>query len=328
MSTPALGRLERLDLRYAWSSEAGSFTPWLAQEENLALLSETIGIDLELEAQEQQVGPFRADVLCRDSGTQTWVLIENQLERTDHIHLGQLLTYAAGLNAVTIVWIAQEFREEHRAALDWLNEITDDQFSFFGLEVELWQIGNSEPAPKFNIVCQPNDWIKKVRDAGVRTLTDTKLNQLKFWSAFREYMSDNSSLRCTKPLPQPYMPISIGKTGFLLSAVAATYEVDVPDGISAIRAELVLCSKDAKFYYDIFESEREQINADFGEPLQWYRPEQGRNCKIFVRRPAEIMDQTKWQEYHEWLRIKLEALHKTFFDRIRNLPLPSQENIE
>ena len=146
-----LGRLERVKLREAWSTEAQDFTPWLAREENLAILSETLEVELQPEAQEKSVGPFRADILCRnadDGGT--WVLIENQLERTDHLHLGQLLTYAAGLNAVTICWIAASFTDEHRAALDWLNEITDERFHFFGLEVELWRIGDSEPAPKFN----------------------------------------------------------------------------------------------------------------------------------------------------------------------------------
>ena len=117
MTTTNLGRLEPIELREVWISEAGDFTPWLASEENLTLLGDTIGLDLELEAQEKSVGPFRADILCKDTASNDWVLIENQLERTDHTHLGQLMTYAAGLKAVTIVWIADRFTEEHRAAL-------------------------------------------------------------------------------------------------------------------------------------------------------------------------------------------------------------------
>jgi hypothetical protein len=152
MNTKPLGRLQKVDLREAWVSEANDFTPWLAQEENLKLLGDTIGIELELESQEKSVGPFRADILCKDTVTDNWVLIENQLERTDHTHLGQLLTYAAGLNAVTIVWIAERFTEEHRATLDWLNERTDEKINVFGLEVELWRIGDSPIAPKFNII--------------------------------------------------------------------------------------------------------------------------------------------------------------------------------
>jgi hypothetical protein len=117
------------------------------------VLGDTIGFDLEVEAQEKQVGPFRADILCKDLRTGNWVLIENQLERTDHIHLGQLLVYASGLKAVTIVWIARQFTDEHRATLDWLNSITDEEFQFFGLEIELWCIGSSPPAPNL-ISCQ------------------------------------------------------------------------------------------------------------------------------------------------------------------------------
>ncbi|MDA3857468.1 MAG: DUF4268 domain-containing protein, partial [Roseovarius sp.] len=122
-----LGRLRRVELRNIWQSEAQDFTHWLAREDNLTLLGETLGIDLELEAVEQNVGPFRADILCKDTLSDRWVLVENQLERTDHTHLGQLMTYAAGLDAVTIVWIAARVADEHRAAMDWLNEITDSE---------------------------------------------------------------------------------------------------------------------------------------------------------------------------------------------------------
>ena len=168
MKTKPLGRLEKVDLREYWKREDTHFTPWLAQEENISLLGDTIDMELEVQGQEANVGPFRADVLCRNTADDTLVLIENQLERTDHTHLGQLITYAAGLDAVTLVWVVQRFTEEHRAALDWLNRITDDDFHFFGLEIELWQIGDSVAAPKFNLVAKPNDWSKSVRDAATK----------------------------------------------------------------------------------------------------------------------------------------------------------------
>ena len=160
-----LGRLERINLKDIWAHEAQDFTPWLAEETNLTLLSDTLGIDLEVEAVEQNVGPFRADILCKDTLSDRWVLIENQLEQTDHGHLGQLMTYAAGLDAVTIVWIAARIRDEHRAAMDWLNEITDSEVRFFALEVELWRIGTSPAAPKFNVVSKPNDWSRSTQAA-------------------------------------------------------------------------------------------------------------------------------------------------------------------
>ena len=133
MAIPQLGLLQRIDdLKEVWEHEATSFTPWLAQEENIGLVGEAVGLDeLVVEAQEKSVGPFRADILCKDPSTDRYVLIENQLEKTDHGHLGQILTYAAGLGACTIIWIARSFTPEHRAALDWLNEITDERFHFF-----------------------------------------------------------------------------------------------------------------------------------------------------------------------------------------------------
>lgn len=183
-----LSRLKRVDLRAIWASELTDFTPWLAREENLAILAETLGIDLELEAQEKAVGPFRADILCKDIGTDAWVLIENQLERTDHTHLGQLLTYASGLSAVTVVWIASHFTEEHRSTLDWLNKITDESFRFFGLEIELWRIGDSPAAPKFNVVSKPNDWTHSVARAAraidSAELSEVRATQLAYWTAF------------------------------------------------------------------------------------------------------------------------------------------------
>ena len=132
-----LGRIDAVDLREVWTSEDKHFTPWLAQPENLELLGDALGIDLQLEAQEKDVGPFRADLLCKNTAEEdSWVVIENQIEKTDHKHLGQLLTYASGLQAKTVVWISAEFSEEHRAAIDWLNRIANRSVQFFGIEVE------------------------------------------------------------------------------------------------------------------------------------------------------------------------------------------------
>src|SRR5215207_4150622 len=209
----SLGRLENVEPRKVWVSESRDFTPWLAQPDNLRLLGETIGVVLEFEAQEESVGPFRADILCRDTATNSYVLIENQLARTDHTHLGQLITYAAGLKAVTIVWVATPFTEEHRAALDWLNEITDERFNFFGLEIELWRIGDSLTAPKFNVVCKPNDWSRIIRTRA--ELTGSKALQVAFWTEFRNFVAGQKTpIRATKPLPQNWMNIALGRSGF------------------------------------------------------------------------------------------------------------------
>jgi len=162
MSAQELGRIETVQVREIWKDEARDFTPWLAQAGNLALLGDAVGMDLELEGVEKAVGPFSADILCRNARDDRWVLIENQLECTDHTHLGQIITYAAGLDAPTTIWASTGFREEHRAALDWLNQATDETTHFFGVEVSLVRIAGSVPAPIFDVVAKPNDWSKTV----------------------------------------------------------------------------------------------------------------------------------------------------------------------
>ena len=188
---PSLGRLESVSLRDYWVKEDTEFTPWLAESENLEHLSETIGMELELIETETKVGPYRADLLCRDANTDAYVLIENQLEQTDHLHLGQLMTYAAGLDTVNIIWVAQKFNEEHRATLDWLNRITIEGFHFFGIEIELWKIGESAPAPKFNIIAKPNEWSKSVKTKKQADWDARALMYRQLWSELLEHVSKN-----------------------------------------------------------------------------------------------------------------------------------------
>ena len=153
-----LAKIERVDLREAWPNEARDFTPWLA--ENIAELGEALGMDLELQETEAAVGGYSLDVLATDRDQNRPVIIENQLEATNHAHLGQLLTYAAGYDANVIVWLTREFRDEHRQALDWLNQRTGEDTEFFGVVVELWRIGDSPLAPHFRLVATPNEWGK------------------------------------------------------------------------------------------------------------------------------------------------------------------------
>ncbi len=154
-----LASIERVDLRMAWPGEATDFTPWLAN--NLSKLGDALELELELQAQEAPVGSYSLDILARDTVNGGLVVIENQLESTDRTHLGQLLTYAAGFDATVAVWIAKEFKSEHREALDMLNRRTGGDTQFFGVEVELWKIDDSRPAPNFRLVAFPNEWRKQ-----------------------------------------------------------------------------------------------------------------------------------------------------------------------
>ncbi len=177
-----LGRLQPVELRSAWIHEANDYTPWLAS--NLDRLSDIIGITLKLEGTEVSVGPFSADILALDVLTNTRVLIENQLEQADHVHLGQILTYIAGLEANTVVWTAKAFRDEHRSAIQWLNLHTTDDFSFFAVEVSAVRIGDSPIAPLFRVVEQPNNWDRQIQRTAPTDRTD-KPPQLarEFWDS-------------------------------------------------------------------------------------------------------------------------------------------------
>jgi hypothetical protein len=153
--------LEPVEPRAVWPSEAADFTPWLLRSPKA--LPDAVGMDLDLTAAEHPVGGFSLDLIGVDKATGETVIVENQLAGSDHTHLGQILTYAGGTDPVNILWLATSFREEHRAALEWLNKRTDEQTRFFAVEVGLVRIGTSAPAPLFTVVVKPNDWGKKVR---------------------------------------------------------------------------------------------------------------------------------------------------------------------
>ena len=328
MTRPNFGRLIPVNPRQAWQSESDDFTPWLTERENLTLLGKTIGIELEFEAREKSVGPFRADILCRDTTTGDWVLIENQLERTDHTHLGQLITYAAGLRAVTIVWVANPFTEEHRAALDWMNDITDTRFNFFGLEVELWKIGDSPLAPKFNVVSKPNDWSKTVAEGVSRVeLSETQQLQLDFWTAFRTYASEHAvSIKPIKPLPQGWMGLAVGRTGFGLHAIASLWNSEREHyDTNEVRAELQISNSQSHSFFALLETEKDEIHAELGFPLTWYAPPDQKMKKIYARRDADLRDRKSWEELQDWLTTRLDQMKQIFGPRIQRLEVGTEK---
>ena len=315
-----------MELREVWTSESTEFTPWLAQEENLKLLGEAIGIELELESQEKEVGPFRADILCKDTANSDWVLIENQLERTDHSHLGQLITYAAGLNAVTIVWIAERFTEEHRAAMDWLNERTDENINLFALEIELWRIGESPIAPKFNIISQPNDWSRTVQKAaGLGEISPHKQFQLRFWTAFKAYMEEKGSfVKCQKPLPQNWTNQAIGRSGVHLTSIISISNSEPNGEGPEIRAELYMDGPNAKPEFAALQKQKDTIEKALGFPLTWYNLEGNAACRLYARKDADFLEEALWPECFEWLRQHLEIMHKVFAPIVKNLKLEGE----
>ena len=303
-----LGRIERVDLRSIWLKESVHFTPWLAEAENLALLGEALKIELELEAQEKQVGPFRADILCKDTANETWVLIENQIEQTDHTHLGQLLTYAAGLQAVSIVWVSTKFAEEHKNALDWLNSITNEAVRFFGVEVELWRINDSVAAPRFNVVCRPNDWGKAVQQgaASLAAASPTEQLRIRYWSEFRKHLQENKSrLRPQKPAPNHWYSFGIGTSLAHLSALLNTKE-------GKIEVELNITSDTAKAIYAGLLTRKPEIEASIGGELDWRELPESKTCRILLSNFVDPRDEKDWLQQFAWLQVTLEKFDQTF----------------
>ena len=317
-----LGTLEKVELRDVWESENTDFTTWLAREENINILGQKIGLDLEVEAQEKSVGKFKADILCKDINTDNWVLIENQLEKTNHGHLGQLLTYATGLDAVTIVWIAASFNEEHKATLEWLNKITDENYNFFGLEIELYKIEDSKIAPNFKIVCQPDNWSQSISREAKRIeqgeVSETKLKQYKFWTELgKELQTAETPLKLQKARPQHWTNLAVGKTGVRLAATFNTQEERVSAQLYIVRD---------KSMFKALENDKELIEKELGEKLSWQLlPEKAASRIALYRANSDIENNDDWKEMLRWLVEKLEKLRSVFSPRLKNLRLESEE---
>jgi hypothetical protein len=319
---PALGRLERLtDLRSIWPDEARDFTPWLAKPENLAILSEHLGLGpegLELEAVERFVGPYKADILCRDTTTGKWVLIENQLEKTDHSHLGQLLVYAAGLDCKTIVWISRAVTPEHKLAVEWLNGLTSTDTAFHALEIELWRIGNSPIAPSFNSIVRPSEAArqaesaKSVLEQGI--LTPAKQELLDYWRGFEALLAERrSAVRAVAPSAQSWLVHSIGRTGVSLNSSWNRRQ-------NWVRAEVYLTGPKAGAGFQALLLQRADIEAELGATLTWYDTSAS-DRRIYIDKVfPNVVDRQSWLAQHLWLVDQLEALHRVFHDRVRALP--------
>jgi hypothetical protein len=320
-----LGRLERFDhIRTVWPGEESAFTPWLALEENLRLLSEAIGVGpegLELVATEVPLpdSSYHADVLCRETGAaeDALVLIENQFGASDHHHLGKLLTYAGGLKARTVVLIGETIRSEHRAALDWLNGLATEGFRFFAVEIELWRIGDSLPAPRFNVVVEPNDWTRGVAEARKASedqgLSASRQMLIDYWTEFAKVLAARKGpVRPVKPQPQSWVTHSLGKSGVTLNATVNRRE-------NWVMAEVYLTGRTAQPYFDALKQDRTAIETDFGGVLEWYDAA-NIDRRIFTRKHfPQVKDRQTWPQQHEWLAEQLEALYRAFHNRVRRL---------
>lgn len=320
------GILSDVPVRDYWNDEARHFTPWLAEPENMKLLADTIEMELEPPFRtEEPVGPFRADVVAKEGDG--IVIIENQLAATDHKHLGQLMVYATNRQAKAVVWIATKVTDEYRKVLDWLNDNTPETISFYGLEIELWRIGDSLPAPRFNVVCEPNELTKIERGGGgvASEPTETKLLQLEFWKAVRERgEAAGGPLSFRKPRPQHWYNFAVGRSGFHISLNAKTTFA------KEVSCELYIAGRvGADSAFELLKEHQEAIETRLG-PLDWM-PLPGKGaCRIVQRKEADLENRETWPELIGWSLERAQVFHSVFSPLVAALDLdePVEEEEE
>ena len=288
-------KIQKVDPKSIWKHEAHDFTPWLA--DNIAELGEAIGIELEVTKQEADVGGFSLDLLAKDLGRNANVIIENQLAVTDHDHLGKLLTYASGYDADIIIWVSTEIREEHRQALDWLNQRTDSNTDFFGVVVEVIRIGESRPALQFKVIVSPNEWQKSKKK---QSSTASSEKSEKYREYFQDLIDDLRKVHrftsAKKGQPQNWYTFSSGNKKFV-------YGHSFAQG-SRVRTEIYIDAGDLdenKMFFDKLYEEKEKIETEFGQELEWERLDNKRACRIAVYRSGSIEDSSEeLQKIKEW----------------------------
>lgn len=288
----SLGKMKRItDLRTVWSHEAHDFTKWLAEESNLQELSDAVGIDIDLEERESSVGSFNVDLYATESGTGRKIIIENQLEDTNHDHLGKLITYASGKGAEVIIWIVKRARDEHRQAIEWLNQHTDSNIGFFLVEIELWQIDESLLAPKFNVVEKPNDWAKTMKS--MEGMSETERLKLEFWQAFNDQMENNPEFQrefnLRKPQAQHWYDLSLGTSSYYISLNINTQKKKIDAGI--------YIPNDKELFHK-FEEQGEAFRQAIGKDVEFR--DAGKASRILFYHSINVKDKTKWPEVANW----------------------------
>ena len=268
-----IGKLKEVDIRNLWKHEQYDFSEWLSQSENIKLLDGVLGLTLTDITKEAYVGSYRCDIFAKDESSGIKVIIENQLEASNHDHLGKIITYASGLDAEVIVWIVKQAKEEHRSAIEWLNNNTNSNVNFFLIELHAYTIENSIPAPFFEVIEKPNEFIKNSKINGEQdNLNKSQSERLEFWNRFNEILIDRGK------------PFNVRKatTDHWYDVALGTSEAHV--SINLVNKESVVCIdlyiNDNKELFDILHSKKDIIENDLGFKLIWDRLDNGTASRI------------------------------------------------
>lgn len=264
MQTTEFGRLTEINVRDLWPHEQYDFSNWLAKSENIELLNAILGLTLVDIDKEVYVGAYRCDLVAKDETTGLRIIIENQLETSDHNHLGQIIAYASGLDAKVVVWIVKEAREEHRSAIEWLNNNTSKELNFFLIELHAYKIGNSLPAPKFEVVEGPNDFIKNAKNSNnTATTNKTQSERLIFWTQFNELLTAKGKpFNIRKATTDHWYDVALGTS-------EAHIAINLVNKEACVVVEVYISNN--KLLFDQLYAQKEQIEQALGFNLDWRR---------------------------------------------------------
>lgn len=302
-----LGTLKKItDLRSIWPHEALNFTPWVA--ENVDLLVDAVGLDITVDETESSVGDFNVDIYASETGTDRKIIIENQLEDTDHDHLGKLITYASGKGADVVIWVVKHAREEHKAAVEWLNNHTDDKIGFFLCEIKLFQIGDSQIAPAFTVVERPNDWTKEIRKTA--SANSTQQQRLEYWQAFNDYAFTDANFsrifNKRKPTTDHWMDFSIGSS-------ACHIAVSQIQKRKAVDVELYI-NDDKELFKSLF-AHKDEIEKNMEMELEWKELPERKASRILIEKTVDLDDRATWPEQFDYIMdtcIKMKRAFKRY----------------
>ena len=269
----AIGKLEEVDIRELWKHEQYDFSEWLSKKENIENLNEILGLTLVDISKETYVGSYRCDLFAKDETTGIKVIIENQLEMSNHDHLGKIITYASGLDAKVVVWIVKEAREEHRSAIEWLNNNTNSNVNFFLIEIHAYKIGNSDNAPMFQVIEQPNDFIKNNKSTNSSdTMNKSQSQRVEFWNQFNNVLVERGKpFNVRKATTDHWYNVAIGTSD-------AHIDITLVNKDSVIGVELYIT--DNKDLFDKLYQKKDEIEADLGFKLDWRRLNNSKASRI------------------------------------------------
>lgn len=269
----AIGKLEEVDIRELWKHEQYDFSEWLAKKENIENLNDILGLTLVDISKETYVGSYRCDLFARDEATGTKVIIENQLEISNHDHLGKIITYASGLDAKVIVWIVTKAREEHRSAIEWLNNNTNSNVNFFLIEIHAYKIGDSDKAPMFTVVEQPNDFIKNNKSSNnEESMNKSQSQRIEFWNQFNDVVIERGKpFNTRKATTDHWYNIAIGTS-------EAHIDITLVNKDSLIGVELYITNN--KELFDKLYERKDDIEKDLGFKLDWRRLDNSKASRI------------------------------------------------